>query len=96
MSKPPPPRKSLPPEPGKVVATPSQPGKRPGSVSELFFDGEQAAAAAGGGQEETYLEDKKPKWVLPAITGGIALLGRLANLESEAEEEELHEDSFPR
>jgi hypothetical protein len=34
---------------------------------------------------------------LAAITGGIALLGRLANLESEAEEEEeLQEDSFPR
>lgn len=33
---------------------------------------------------------------LAAITGGIALLGRLANLESEAEEEELPEDSFPR
>ncbi len=34
---------------------------------------------------------------LAAITGGLALLGRLANLESEAEEEEeLKEDSFPR
>ena len=33
---------------------------------------------------------------LAAITGGLALLGRLANLESEAEEEELPEDSFPR
>lgn len=33
---------------------------------------------------------------LAAITGGIALLGRLANLESEAEEEQLQEDSFPR
>jgi hypothetical protein len=34
---------------------------------------------------------------LAAITGGIALLGRLANLESEAqEEEELQEDSLPR
>lgn len=33
---------------------------------------------------------------LAAITGGIALLGRLAHLESEAEEEELPEDSFPR
>jgi ribose/xylose/arabinose/galactoside ABC-type transport system permease subunit len=33
---------------------------------------------------------------LAAITGGVALLGRLAHLESEAEEEELPEDSFPR
>jgi|SRR5262245_6334261 len=33
---------------------------------------------------------------LAAITGGLALLGRLANLESEAEEEELPEDAFPR
>ncbi len=33
---------------------------------------------------------------LAAITGGLALLGRLANLESEAEEEEIAEDSFPR
>jgi ribose/xylose/arabinose/galactoside ABC-type transport system permease subunit len=32
---------------------------------------------------------------LAAITGGLALLGRLANLESEAEEEELPEDAFP-
>jgi len=33
---------------------------------------------------------------LAAITGGVALLGRLAHLDSEAEEEELSEDSFPR
>jgi len=33
---------------------------------------------------------------LAAITGGVALLGRLAHLDSEAEEEELSEDTFPR
>lgn len=33
---------------------------------------------------------------LAAITGGLALLGRLAHLESEAEEEELPEDAIPR
>jgi hypothetical protein len=33
---------------------------------------------------------------LAAITGGVALLGRLAHLESDAEEEEFQEDSFPR
>jgi hypothetical protein len=33
---------------------------------------------------------------LAAITGGVALLGRLAHLDSEAEEEEISEDSFPR
>jgi hypothetical protein len=33
---------------------------------------------------------------MAAITGGVALLGRLAHLESEAEEEEQPEDSFPR
>ena len=33
---------------------------------------------------------------LAAITGGLALLGRLANLESEAEEEEFSEESYPR
>ena len=33
---------------------------------------------------------------LAAITGGVALLGRLAHLESEAEEDQLPEDSFPR
>jgi small-conductance mechanosensitive channel len=32
---------------------------------------------------------------LAAITGGVALLGRLAHLESEAEEEEFTENTFP-
>lgn len=32
---------------------------------------------------------------LAAITGGVALLGRLAHLESEAEEEEFSENSYP-